>query len=242
MKIEQVGFAAFVVAGIAVVTLSTVGCAASDVVATVAKTSFSAVAAASGNRVVWMEEDFGWSLATPSGDRILIASDFGQNSVNGGMADMDKPDAELVFDAAPFLAAGLDITKLPLTDGIKYEIEDGTFMIHFELGAERFSADAKKSLAGTFSELVRTQRERIGYHQALDHYGIKLGNGNMFEWAKDMSKNDKDIVFVLNPEPFISAGIDPSRIEGWIFAKVEVMDDAGKKSQVDKLLKPFNLK
>ena len=34
-----------------------------------------------------------------------------------------------------------------------------------------------------------------------------LGNGNMFEWAKDMKTTgmtidqDKDIVFVLNPEP-----------------------------------------
>jgi hypothetical protein len=53
----------------------------------------------------------------------------------------------------------------------------------------------------------------------------------LFEWAKDMTTNDKDIVFVL----------DPARITGWAFAKVTVDDENGKPVQVDKILKPFNL-
>ncbi len=57
-----------------------------------------------------------------------------------------------------------------------------------------------------------------------------------------MAKNDKDIVWVLNPEPFIAAGVDPAKIKGWAFAKVETKDDAGKTVFVDKLLKPFDLK
>jgi hypothetical protein len=57
-----------------------------------------------------------------------------------------------------------------------------------------------------------------------------------------MSKNDKDIVWVLNPEPFIAAGVDPGKIQGWVFAKVETKDDAGKTILVDRLLKPFNIK
>ena len=63
----------------------------------------------------------------------------------------------------------------------------------------------------------------------------------MFEWAKDMGSNDKDIVFVLNPEPFIEAGADPEAIEGWIFGKVKVMDAKGRMIEADKLLKPYNL-
>jgi len=70
---------------------------------------------------------------------------------------------------------------------------------------------------------------------------VDLANGNMFEWAKDMSKNDKDIVFVLNPQVFIDAGVDPAKVEGWVFAKVEKEDENGKKIQVDKFLKPFDL-
>jgi hypothetical protein len=155
---------------------------------------------------------------------------------------MDNPDVEFSFDAAPFIAAGLAAEKLPQTEGIKYEIEDGRFMLHFELRADAFDRSARKSLEATFAQIVKTQRSRIGYHEKLDHYGIKLGNGNMFEWAKDLAKNDKDIVWVLDPEPFIAAGVDPAKIESWAFAKVEMKDEAGKKVFVDKLLKPFDLK
>jgi len=227
---------------IAISILSVAGCSSTDLVAKYANATFASVAAASGSRVAWSEEDYGWSITSPDGDQFHLSSDFSRNGAMGGMADMEKPDAEFAFDAAPFIAAGLDIAKLPASEGIKYEIEDGMFMLHFELGSDAFAPDAKKSIEATFAELVKHQRTRIGYHEKLDHYGIKLGNGNMFEWARDMSKNDKDIVFVLNPEPFIKAGVDPAKIQGWIFAKVEMKDDAGKTVQVDKLLKPFNLK
>lgn len=52
---------------------------------------------------------------------------------------------------------------------------------------------------------------------------------------------DKDIVFVLNPEPLISAGADPEKVEGWVYTQVEV-EENGKTEQVWKFLKPFNLK
>ena len=219
------------------------GCASTDVVGKIAKTSFKAVLEASKDNVSFSNEDESWVLRSSVGDEVLFSANFARNAASaGGMADMDKPDAEFTFDAAPFLAAGLDLAKLPMIDGIKYELEEDRFMLHFELGNDAFSAAAAKSFEATFSEIVRTQRSRIGYHDQLDHYGIGLGDGNMFEWAKDMSKNDKDIVWVLNPAPFIAAGVDPSKIEGWIFAKVETMDDKGKTIFVDKLLKPFDLK
>jgi hypothetical protein len=76
---------------------------------------------------------------------------------------------------------------------------------------------------------------------AMDHYGVNLGGGNLFEWAKDLAANDKDIVFVLDPAPLIAAGADPARVAGWTFAKVTVDDENGKPLEVDKLLKPFDL-
>lgn len=229
--------------GAIVLAFAVSGCASTDVVGKIAKTSFKAVLEASKDSVLFSGEDESWVLASRAGDEVLLSANFARNAASsGGMADMDKPDAEFVFDAAPFVAAGLDMARLPMVDGLKYEIEDDRFMLHFELGNDTFAADAAKSFEATFAEIVRTQRSRIGYHEKLDHYGISLGNGNMFEWAKDLSKNDKDIVWVLNPEPFIAAGVDPAKIEGWIFAKVETKDDKGKTIFVDKLLKPFDLK
>jgi hypothetical protein len=93
----------------------------------------------------------------------------------------------------------------------------------------------------SYEQLVALKREAVGYHAALDHYGVNLGDGNLFEWAKDMGKNDKDIVFVLNPEPFVKAGVDAQKVDGWLFGKVPV-DIEGKPAEVDKFLKPFNLK
>jgi hypothetical protein len=226
----------------AALSLGLAGCGATDVVAKVANSSFKAVAQASGDRVSWSQEDESWALASPAGDELLLSSDFSRNAGAGSMADMEKPDAEFSFDVAPFIAAGLDLAKLPMAEGIRYEIEGDRFMYHFELGSDKFPADARKSLEAAFAEIVRTQRPRIGYHEKLDHYGLKLGNGNMFEWAKDISKNDKDIVWVLNPEPFIAAGVDPAKIQGWAYAKVETKDEAGKTIFVDKLLKPFDLR
>jgi hypothetical protein len=57
-----------------------------------------------------------------------------------------------------------------------------------------------------------------------------------------MGTNDKDMVFVLDPAPFIALGVDPDGIEGWAFAKVTVDDANGKPIVVDKLLKPFDLR
>jgi hypothetical protein len=57
----------------------------------------------------------------------------------------------------------------------------------------------------------------------MDHYGVNLANGNLFEWAKDMNTNDKDMVFVLNPEPFVSAGVKPDNIEGWVLPRFRWM-------------------
>lgn len=222
-------------------TLAFSGCAATDVVGKAANTSFKAIIAASGDRIAWSDEERSWILKSPAGDEAAFSSDFSRNG-DSASPDMDKPDAEFSFDASPFIAAGLDIESMPMADGLKYEIEEGRFMIHFELGAASFAPEAEESLEATFAEIVRAERDRIGYHEKLDHYGIKLGDGNMFEWAKDIAKNDKDIVWVLNPGPFIAAGVDPSKIEGWAFAKVETKDDAGKTIFVDKLLKPFDLR
>lgn len=228
-----------------------------DVVAKFSKSSFAALLDAAKDKVSWSVEDSSWVLESPGGDKFLLAVDFSRNSSKdsmpgAAMPDMAVPDAELVFDAAPFLAAGLDQEKLatvvPADSNFIYEIEDGMFMLHFELGSAAFAGlspeDAAKEggFAKTFDAFVASQRARIGYHAKLDHYNIALGGGNMIEWAKDMAKNDKDLVFVLEPAPLIAAGLDPAKLEGWIYADVAVVNDTGKEVLVKKLLRPFDLK
>jgi hypothetical protein len=211
------------------------GCAATDVVAKVAVSSFGNLVKASGEQVVFSESAGLWTIDSPEGDKVAISSDFSRSAAN----DIFASDIRFSLDAAPFLAAGMDPEKLVSQDGVAYSLVDSKLEIGFEIGAAKFSAP---SLDKYFAQIVRTYRDRISYHEALDHYGIMLGGGNMLEWAKDLATNDKDIVWVLNPEPFASAGTDVNAIAGWIHAEVETMDAAGAKIKVWKLLRPFNLK
>ncbi len=167
----------------------------------------------------------GWAFQAPDGGaKFIWRGDWSENSL----------DALLVLDAAPFLAAGLDAAKLPEA----YAYDGETIAVGVDLGAQAAQGDATP--LGAYERIVRLAPDAIGYHSDMDHFGVSMGDGNMFEWAKDLRANDKDIVFALNPEPLIAAGVDPDAVEGWAFAKVS-MHEGGKTVEVDKLLKPFNL-
>jgi len=172
----------------------------------------------------------GWSIAAPSGGaRFIWSKNFAESPVY---------DVMLEFAAAPFIAAGLDPSRLP----DYFIFRDGMLTVGTKLGKESLNYKGEATPLASYEQIVKLKRSSIGYHGQMDHYGISLGNGNMFEWAKNLATNDKDIVFVLDPAPFIAAGTDPAKIEGWTFAKVTVDDENGKPVQVDKILKPFDLK
>ena len=209
-----------------------------DVVGTESVTSFSAILDTVGNKVTPDELNVGWSLSAPDDTvRFIWSEDYSKSPLH---------DVMLEFDAQPFIDAGLDINKLP--DNIAF-YEGGTMggmgnkmlMVGTKLGNDKLTYKGAPTALAAYEQIVSKYRDNIGYHTALDHYGVTLGEGNMFEWAKDMTTNDKDIVFVLNPQPFIDAGVDVNAVDGWVFAKVPV-DVDGKPTEVDKLLKPFDLK
>jgi hypothetical protein len=206
------------------------GCKAADVVGKAAVTSYEQLLNKVSDKVIFEEANNRWVLTTPTGEIFGTSVDF----------STDKPDAVVEFDAEPFLKAGLNVEKLPSGQYI-YDSSTGRITMPYEFGQTKFNYSGSPTALETFKNIVDNHRNIIGYHAELDHYGIDLGNGNMFEWAKDIAKNDKDIVFVLNPQPFIDAGVDTSKVEGWVFAKVNVKNMEGKMEAVDKLLKPFNL-
>ncbi len=212
--------------------VSLAACQATDVVAKYAVTSFETVLNKIPDKITYDEAKNGWSLTSPTGERFIWGKDFSRENT---------PDIMLEFDSEPFINAGLDVNKLP-KDTYLYDGNTNKLMVISELGSEKFTYNEEEKPLDSFKKIVETHRDNIGYHAALGHYGVSLGNGNMFEWAKDINTNDKDIVFVLNPQPFIDAGADPGKVEGWAFAKVPVMDEKRKTVEVDKLLKPFDLK
>ncbi len=205
------------------------GCQKTDIIADVSKSSFKEVLNTASDSVEKDDMNGGWSLSAPDDSaRFIWSEDYSKSPIH---------DVMIEFDAAPFIAAGLDVSKLP--DGI---VIDDKIMLGTKLGTDKPAYNGESTPEVAFNQIVTLSRDSIGYHQQLDHYGVDLSEGNMFEWAKDMSKNDKDIVFVVNPEQFIEAGVDTENVEGWVYASVTMMDDNGKKIEKMKFLKPFDLK
>ena len=142
----------------------------------------------------------------------------------------------LAVDASPFIDAGLEASEtVSIAESVFYK-NDLSYALP---GWDMLNQNVKDGAAAQFEANAEYIRRNIGYHSAMDHYSIDFGGG-MFEWAKDIAANDKDIVFALNPEPLIAAGVEPENVDGWTYALVPVMRD-GKETQVYKFLKSFDL-
>ena len=233
--IVSVGVAVVAVAVLLTVIFQSVG-GNLDVVGKQSVASLDAILNAIPENVKADEMNGGWSLSAPDGTaRFIWSKDYAKSPVH---------DVMLETDAKPFVDAGLDVSKLPDNYAAYY----GMLMVGKKLGSDALTYDGEATPLKSYEQIVNKYRDSINYHTALDHYGVKLGDGNMFEWAKDMLKNtatggnqDKDIVFVMNPDPLIAAGVDPAKVEGWVYAQVQV-EENGKTTEVYKFLKPFNLK
>ncbi len=129
----------------------------------------------------------------------------------------------------PFVDAGLDPTML----GAGYRADDTSLYLVADFGA---GSGDQMGVTSALFESAKADRSVLTYHADLDHYGIKFPAGK-FEWAKDESTNEKDIVFVITAQPLADLGVDVQHIDGWIFKTMK--DDAGK--DFDVLLKPFSL-
>jgi hypothetical protein len=207
--------------------MSFASCSSLDVVSTDAVRSFSEVLTAFPPA---KESEPEWAINAPGGGAGFYWS-------NESMV--------MTVETSPFINAGLDIAEL---DPAVYNNADENSFYLFTGSFDMLNQNIKDTPLEQFKADLKFKRKDLSYHTALDHYGISFGNGNMFEWAKDLTKNsitgenqDKDIVFVLNPEPLIKAGVDPSKVQGWAYAQVSV-DVDGKPADVWKFLKPFNIK
>lgn len=224
---------------VSIITLTiafTAACSSLDIVGQKSITAFDAILQTIPAQVTEDEINGGWSLAAPDASvRFIWSEDYSKSPLHDIMLEMD---------ATPFINAGLDTEKLP----DNYTFYDNKLMVGTKLGNDTLTYKGESTPLASYEQIVNRYHKTVGYHTALDHYNVSLSDGNMFEWAKDMEKNsvsgenqDKDIVFVLNPEPLIEAGVNPDEVDGWIYTTVNV-DMNGKATDVYKFLKPFDLK
>ncbi|MPM80435.1 hypothetical protein SDC9_127482 [bioreactor metagenome] len=160
-----------------------------------------------------------FALSVDETTKLLVSKDF----------SLSTEDVLFETPLKPFVDAGLDVSKLPA--GYRADAENLYLTADFGSGKGE-----KSSLTDALMASATFDRSVLGYHAALDHYGVALPGGK-FEWAKDYATNDKDIVFVLAATPLADLGVDVQNIAGWVFMTMQ--DDAGK--DFDVLLKPYSL-
>lgn len=202
-------------------------CTQLDIIGDDSISSFDSLLTAIPENISADAEEYAWRMVSPDGDaEFLWSIDFSKT----------ETDLRIELNSIPFIDAGLDPDLLP--DGM---ITEDKIIVGTDLGSDVLKYETEANPLESYKKIVELYRDSIGYHDAFDHYGIDLMKGNMLEWAKDMTSNDKDLVFVLNPQPFIDAGADPSSIEGWVYAEIPSMDKDGKPIELFKLLKIFNV-
>lgn len=201
------------------------GCEKLDVIGKYSITSFSNLVENENVKII--EDENYYAIVLEDGNSFGMSKSF------------SKELAHFYFnlDSDDFIQAGLEIKKLPNN----FIFDDNSKMLKIEFKSDNNEIGSNNGVGELFKEIVKYKREIIGYHEELDHYGISLGDGFAYEWAKDLKSNDKDVVFVLHPQPFIDAGLTPENLKNWIYAKVKIKDDKGKPKEVYRLLKPKSI-
>lgn len=195
------------------------GCASTDVVLKYSQESFANIMKAYPTLVTETKDNY-YSLTVDKETLLKVSRDYSAS----------EEDIVLSTPIQPFIKAGLDVTKL----GKGYKTDDANLYLVTDFGK---GTGAKSTVEQALFESVTADRKALTYHQELDHYGVVL-NGGKFEFAKDYTKNDKDLVFVIAAKPLRDIGVNVQKIDGWVFKTMK--DESGK--DVDVLLKPYDLK
>jgi hypothetical protein len=166
-------------------------------------------------------------LVDEKSDKYILTID-NKNSLIIKKDYSSKEDFILELDATPFIEAGINNNNIP--EG--YKLEDNKLISSTDFGKGK-----GKNFLNSFFMSVDNKRDKLSYHEDLDHYGITLSDNNKFEFAKDYKTNDLDIVFVLSATSFKDL-IDVKNINGWTLKTLKQKDE----TKIDVLLKPYNIK
>jgi len=197
------------------------GCSAADVVLKYSPGSFAKIVKAYPDIVTdTTKTDHYYSITVDGETTLKISQDYSLTGAN---------DIMITTPLKPFTDAGLDTSKL----GVGYAISGDMFELTADYGN---GTGMKDTVTDSLFDSVKADRTMLTYHSALDHYGIKLTNGK-FEYAKDYTNNDKDLVFVFAADPLKSLGVDVKNVSGWTFKTMQNEDG----SFVDVLLKAYDL-
>jgi hypothetical protein len=179
-----------------------------------------------------------WGYKLPTGEKFEWSKDMSAN----------KADFAMVMLADPLVKAGLDVSKLDKNEWL-YE-PAGKDEMGVELPNRLIKpynvSDKKQASSGSedsMRRLLKADTKIISYHKELQHYRLKLGDGNEVQWTEKLGLNDADMIFILKAEPLVKAGLDVKKLDGsgWIF-KPASEDNMGMGKSPDQIVKIYDIK
>ena len=179
-----------------------------------------------------------WGFTLPSGEKFEWSKDMSANVA----------DFAMVMLADPLVDAGLDVTKLDENEWL-YEPagkDDMGEELPNRLIKPYNVSDKKQTSNGSedsMRRLLKVDTNIVKYHEDQKHFALKLGEGNAVQWTEELGVNDEDMIFVLNAEPLIEAGLDVNKLEGsgWIFREASE-DNMGMGANPDQIVKTYDIK
>jgi len=156
-------------------------------------------------------------------------------SPDGGAKFVFSNDcAGVAVDAVPFITAGLDAGVLDnVYESVFYKSDLGFSLPSWDM----LNRNVKDTALAQFEADIKYFKTNV--NNDTGHFSINF-NDAVFEWANDIKGNKHGIVFTLNPEPLIAAGVDPEKVEGWNYVQVSV-EVNGKTEQVWRFQKTIDL-
>ena len=125
--------------------------------------------------------------------------------------------------------------------GVIDNLYPGKKSIYFDSpGFDMLNRNVKDSALAQFEYDIIILREYISFNAKTNRYILRIEAGNMFGWTKDINSEEASIVFILDPESFVEAGVDPEKIEGWLYIQLET-EENGETINAYKFVKTISL-
>lgn len=175
-----------------------------------------------------------WGFEVESGEKFEWSNDMSAN----------KADFAMVVQAEPLINAGLDVEKLDKNvwlfeeagkDSMGME-QPALLILPYDISdTKTTSTESDESMQA----LLAADNDNLIYHEDQQHYVLNLGGTNEVIWTEELGLNDSDMVFVLDAESLIAAGLDIDKLEGsgWVFKEASDKDKTP-----DQIIKTYSLK
>jgi hypothetical protein len=173
-----------------------------------------------------------WNFKMPSGELFEWTKDTSAN----------KADYAIVLMSDELVDAGLNLDKMDKNEWLvkPAEVEDGNQLPNRLIKPFNVS-DKVETSDGSEDALRRVLKQKpdmIKYDEGISMHVLSFGNGVEVLWAKDLANAPYEMAFKFDSEPFINAGLEPTKLKdkGW---SIEGYDTVNKKGEI---LKKFSLK